>query len=85
MCFFYGWTHDQLMSLSIDELNNYWQAITSIEAQELLKKLTVVDWPNMKKSQREKLHRQLYGDAYPATFKETRKVSNLDLARVLGG
>lgn len=85
MAYFYGWTHDQLMSLDVDSFEIYWQAITTIEAQEMLKTFTCFDWPNIKKGSREKLHRQLYRQAYPASFKEAKQVSNSELAKLLGG
>lgn len=57
--------------------------ITVIEAQEMLKQLTVQDWPNQKPKGRERLHKQLYKKAYPDTFKEGRKVSAETLANAL--
>lgn len=85
MSFFYGWTNDQIEDLPIDLFENYWSAITVIEAQEMLKNLTIQDWTKMKNSSREKLHRQLHRDAYPASFNEVKQVSNDELAKILGG
>lgn len=85
MAFFYGWTNEQLQQLDVDEFNDYWHAITIIEAQEQLKRLSVADWPNLKKQSREKQHRQLHKDAYPASFNEVKQINNADLAKILGG
>lgn len=72
-------------SISIDEAEIYWQAITIIEAQDKLSRLTDSDWPRMKTGAREKLHKRLYRQAYPSIFRETQQVSNEDLARILKG
>lgn len=85
MCYFYGWTHDQLMDLSIDLFDEYWQAITVIEAQEQLKLLSAQDWTKLKQGTREKQHKQLHRDAYPASFNETKQITNGDLAKILSG
>lgn len=57
--------------------------ITVIEAQEMLKQLTVQDWPNQKPRSRERLHKQLYKKAYPDIFNEGKRVSVDSLARAL--
>lgn len=85
MCFFYGWTDKYLKGLDIDTFEDYWLAITCIEAQEMLKAFDVSAWPTMKKSQREKLHKALFKKAYPASFKRAKQVSNDDLAKILSG
>jgi len=40
-----------------EDVSMLWESITMIEAQDQLKRLTVADWPNMKKSQRDKRQR----------------------------
>jgi len=60
----------------------YYQSIEMLEAQELLSALTSHDWPNMKKAQRERLHKKLHKTAYPATY--SRPVSVEGLAKILG-
>lgn len=85
IAYFYGWTDGQIDQLSVDKIDLYWQAITTIEAQEMLKQLTVSDWPHLKQNQRETIHRRLFQDAYPASFKETKQLETADLARILGG
>lgn len=66
-------------------MNNLWDCITVIEAQNLLTSLTIADWPNMKKEGREKLHRSLSRKAYPDTFKGKKKVSLEELDKILKG
>jgi hypothetical protein len=85
MANFYGWTNDQILDLDVDSFDEYWQSITIIEAQEMLKQFNVSDWPNMKQNNRESLHRRLFQDAYPDSFKEVRKIETSDLAKILGG
>ena len=70
-----------MTSLMVETL---WLAITQIEAQEILSKLSVADWPNMKKEARAKRHRDLFKMAYPE--KNSKKaITPNDLARILGG
>lgn len=85
MAYFYGWTHDQIEQLDVENFENYWGAIPIIEAQQLMKNLTASDWPHLKENSRESLHRQLYEQAYPDSFKETKQLATSDLARILGG
>lgn len=60
----------------------YFDAIRVIDAQERLVEFSTQDRPNMKKSQREKLHKQLHRAAYPATH--SKPVSPQELAKILG-
>ncbi len=54
-----------------------------IEAQEMLKQITVAMAPNMKRTQYEKLHRDLHRKAYPKTY-DGPAVGAKELARILG-
>lgn len=55
-----------------------------IEAQEQLKTLSALDWTNMKKESRNKMHRDLMKKAYP--FQKPKKsITPQDLAKMLGG
>lgn len=47
-------------------IEEYWQAITIIEARSSLVALTESDYPNLKQGNRDKIHRELYKKAYPA-------------------
>lgn len=85
MAFFYNWTDDQIRSLDIDSFDQYWRAIECIEAQNILKLFDVSAWPTMKKSSKEKLHKQLFKIAYPASVNEVKQVSNAELAKFLSG
>ena len=59
----------------------YWEAITQIEAQEILVKLRVADWPNMKSSDRSKWHRELHKMAYPVVH--SKEITTQDLASLI--
>lgn len=61
-----------------------WQAITVIEAQEQLKKLNVADWPNMNKTARTKMHKELFSKAYPREIKKKNYITPEQLQKVLG-
>lgn len=70
-------------ALSAEEFNAYFQAIDILESQEMLRALTVSDFPDMKKINREKLHRQLHKRAYP--YQKKVAITVEDLKRMLGG
>ena len=61
-----------------------WQNITVIEAQEQLKRLTEIDWSNMKQAQRKKLHKKLYDLAFSGDLKPKNFVSLTDVQKALG-
>lgn len=65
-------------------LNQMWEQITVIEAQEQLKLMSALDWPNMKKSTREKNHRALFKEAYPSAIREKKYITVQDLQKVVG-
>jgi hypothetical protein len=73
-----------LFDYSLDLLHMMWNAITVIEAQEQLKAMTVADWPNMKQSQRTKLHKDLHDQAYPNNLQKKNFISIDELQKVLG-
>lgn len=62
-----------------------WEAITMIEAQEQLKKLNTLDWPNLKNDKRQKEHRRLNKIAYPSSIKEKNYITIDDLKSLQGG
>ena len=49
----------------------YWQAMTVIDAQDMIMKMRIQDWPHMKQEKRSEYHRQLFRLAYPATEEQT--------------
>ena len=55
-----------------------------LEAQEQLKRMTVADWPNMKRGARTKLHKSLYEQAYPTHLQTKNYITIEDLAKILG-
>ena len=67
MCYFYGWKLQDIYDLTIDQFESFWQAITPIEAQDMLTQFTILDWPNMKKEARQSLHRKIHKQAFPKT------------------
>jgi hypothetical protein len=85
MCRFYSWTIGELRSLSIDDADRFWDCISIIEAQEHLARLSVMDWPHLKNTEREKQHRSLHLKAFPDSFNGARQVSHGDLAAFLSG
>lgn len=66
-----------------DTSQGYIQAMEVLEAQERLMELSTQDWPNLKKTQRDKLHRSLHRSAYPKTH-DGIPLSPVELAKVLG-
>jgi hypothetical protein len=67
-----------------DKIESLWLAITSIEAQEQLKKLSVADWPNMKKAARTKMHKELFSKAYPSEIKKKNYITADQMQKLLG-
>lgn len=64
-----------------DIFNEFWEAITVIEARQMLTQMTVADYPNLKKPDREKLHRQIYELAHPSIFSNSKE-ETADMERV---
>jgi hypothetical protein len=46
--------------MAVDEFEEYYQAITQIEAREVLLKLKIADWAHMSKEDRKQWHRELH-------------------------
>lgn len=64
------------------EALEYYMAIDTIEAQETLLKLTVADYPNGKKDQRQKVYKEIHKKAYQHMPK--KEITTADLASKLG-
>ena len=58
--------------------------ITTIEAQEQLKQMSVADWPNVIKSERTKIHKELFSKAYPSEVRKKNYITPEQLQKVLG-
>lgn len=71
--------------MSVILVDTLWQCITQIEAQNLLCQMSVVDWPNMKKQDREKRHKELFSMAYPKHMIPKNKITVEDLQKLLKG
>lgn len=46
--------------------------------------MKALDWPNTKKHQRTKEHKELFKKAYPSELRPKKKISLDDLKKVLG-
>lgn len=72
-----------------EELHDLWQAITVIEAQEMLKEIQVSHYPHTTKSSQGRLRKSLIKKAYPESFKMTKvytaEEAALKLQRALSG
>lgn len=73
------------MNLDNDVVMSLWDNITLIEAQEQLKMLTALDWPDMKKTARQKMHKELFNKAYPTEIRKKNYVTLKDLQKLQGG
>jgi len=67
-----------------ERVQSLWDCITMIEAQEQLKTMTALDWPNLKKNQRQELHKGLFKKAYPDSLRKKNYISVDDLKRLQG-
>ena len=78
---------DRIESMDAIEFNEYWGAITMIEAQAMLTDLTIQDYPHLKKHKRNQIHRKLSSLAYPEKKRElmtTKEIADY-LNRELNG
>ena len=57
--FYNGVTPESLDEMSVIEFDQYWLAITKIEAQEMLMELNVVDYPHLKPNRRKEIYNKL--------------------------
>jgi len=69
--------------LPISKFLTYNEAITVIEAQEMLLQMQISDYPNMKSDGRRTFHKKIFNLAYPKN-KETKIISAEDMALILG-
>jgi hypothetical protein len=84
MHFYPAYKLDELAGLPKRTLEVMWECITIIEAQNQLKDLTSLDFPNMKKPQRQKLHKELYKLAYPSDVRSKNYITADDLKKLVG-
>lgn len=66
-------------------VESMWLAMTPIEAQDELKSLKRMDWPNLKKRDREKLHKEYTNLSFPDEMKPKNYVSPEQVQKLLGG
>jgi len=71
--------------MDIEETEALWLAITVIEARESLREILIADFPHQKKTARNKTHRELSKQAFPASFKVRKKITMEDMAKLLSG
>lgn len=67
--------------MSIEDFNEASEAMLMMEAQDTLNLIMCHTWSSMSKKDREKMHKKLYRQAYPDTFKDRKSLS---LSDVLG-
>ena len=65
-------------------VEDYWLAITPIEAQKALVDLTVSSYPHSAKSDRERIHRDLYKKAYPVELTTNEQIDIKDYFNQIG-
>lgn len=81
MARFYGWTDKYIRSLDWMVGEDYWHAITMIEAQEALIQMRIADYPHLKKRDREKMHRSMHDVAYPRNRDSVKRITTDELAK----
>lgn len=80
---FYGMSLKQYRTLTMEDCEGLWQAITVLEAREELLRLHAMDWPNTKKEHRNRRHRELKVQGYPPHLSQEvqgRQVSTAEFA-----
>ena len=84
LSYFYGIRPDILENYELSRVNKMWECVTMIEAQEQLKIMTAMDWPNLKKDKRQKLHRELHRQAYPSSISKKDYITVDQLRHLVG-
>ena len=56
---FYGWTDEIIENLDVQTFNEYYLCIASLQNQELIMKIQAASFPNMSKSERNKMFQAL--------------------------
>lgn len=75
MCRFYsGLDPEKCFRMPIEFFNQMWLAITVIEAQEAIQARNVAGWPYVSKADREKIHKDLFKEAYPSSMEGDKPV-----------
>tara|TARA_B100000809_G_scaffold202015_1_gene202709 strand:+ start:360 stop:623 length:264 start_codon:yes stop_codon:yes gene_type:complete len=78
--FYNGFSPEQLDEMSVIEFDQYWLAITKIEAQEMLLNLTISDYPQLKPVRR----REIFNNLKKHSSNENAKLlTNDDIAEAL--
>jgi hypothetical protein len=70
--------------MSWDEAESFWQAITQIQAREVLVGMQVADFPWKSKDDRKRLHKHFHKLAYPKIHDSSEVVTTEELAKRLG-
>jgi hypothetical protein len=83
MCRFYGMSVDEARNMPVEIADQFWLAITQIEAQEMLIAMKVSDFPHLKKQSRESLGREIHKQAYPASFEKPKALSGKALEALI--
>lgn len=71
--------------MDAEQVEEFWQAITVIESQEVLLGMKIADFPHLTKSARSSAHKEFFKQAFPRTFREVRIVTWDDVAQLAGG
>jgi hypothetical protein len=58
------------MEMPADVFEMYWESIRIIDAQEMLRSMTIGDYPNGTRDSRRKIHKQVHQEAYPSTWSD---------------
>lgn len=66
------------MQMPVDTFEMYWEAMRVIDAQEMMRSMTLFDYPHAGKETRKKIHRQVHQDAYPSTWKGQKGSISVD-------
>ena len=82
MARYYGFSHDDLLSMDCQWFNMYYRAITVIEAQEELVGMQRVSYPHLKNKNRKDLHKKYSSLAYP--HEKKKFISPKELMKELG-
>lgn len=67
-----------MLSMDAVDFNTYYEAITPIEAQEMLLSMKVISYPHMEKNSRQEFHKSIHKLAYPSSSRPVTRIDELE-------
>lgn len=69
----------------MEQIEHYFEAAKILKAQETLVAFSISDYPYLKKRDKEKMHRQIYKEAFPDNKPRSLTIEDLKKIHGMGG